>query len=162
MPNHNRGRQQRYECAEKAGYSADLIESVPGFEKSSEDKSAMKKLHQLNNASDKTKVNVELTNIDNGQKRKRRISNQKVCILSRVDLDRGMYFSPTCVVRLKLKHIELETGDEFSKNSILVADSHREYEIFANKHDIHLRQISPGKHTSGPYNLAKFNYIIQS
>lgn len=42
MPNHNRGRQQRYEYAEKAGYALDLIEGVSGFEKSSEDKSAMK------------------------------------------------------------------------------------------------------------------------
>lgn len=157
MPNHNRGRQQRYEYAEKAGYSVDLIESVPGFEKSSEDKSAMKISNQLNNTSDKTKVNAVLANIDNDQKRKRGISNQQVCILSCVDLDKGMYFSPTCVGRLTPKHIELEIGDKFSKDSILVADSRRAYKTFANKHDIHLRQIPPGKHTSGPYNLAKLN-----
>lgn len=57
-------------------------------------------------------------------------------------MDKGMYFSPTCVGKSTPKHIELEIGDKFSKDSILVADSHRAYKTFAIK-NVRAIQILP-------------------
>ena len=154
MPNHNRNRKARYEYAEKAGYSRAYIEEVQGFYGQ---QSAMKIAIELNSLTDKAKVNKILQGLDTKQLRKRGISNQQVCILSCIDLLDNLYLSPTCVGRLVPRHLEQALKTKFGEDSILVTDSHRAYKTFANKNKIHLRQIPPDKHTSGPYNLAKLN-----
>lgn len=61
------------------------------------------------------------------------------------------------VGRIQPTHIEQALVPHFSKDTVLVADSHRAYKTVANKHKIPLKQIPSGKHTSGGYSLGHIN-----
>ena len=74
-----------------------------------------------------------------------------------MDRDKNHFLQTVCVGRIQPTHIEQALVPHFSKDTVLVADSHRAYKTVANKHKIPLKQIPSGKHTSGGYSLGHIN-----
>lgn len=167
MPNHHRNREQRYDYVEQAGYDLTEVADLQGLERrfdelTPEEKQqgiqpSASKLSALLNSMDSQKAVSVLLNLDKQQKKKRGISNQQVCVLTGADKLGNTYLSPSCIGKIEPKHIEQQWKDKFTDESILVTDSLRAYKTFANNNKIHLRQIPPGKHTSGVFNLGKVN-----
>lgn len=155
MPNHHRNYWERVKYVEDAGYSLDDAEDLEGMSDEGLP-SNMKFSNQLNNLPSKEAWNV-LANLDKEQKKKRGISNQQVCVLTCIDSLGNTFMAPTCIGRIEPKHIDQSIGTRFEEDSIMVTDSLRAYKSFANSRKIHLRQIPPGKHTNGPFNLARVN-----
>ena len=75
----------------------------------------------------------------------------------KIYIDKNHFLQTVCVGRIQPTHIEQALVPHFSKDTVLVTDSHRAYKTVANKHKIPLKQIPSGKHTSGGYSLGHIN-----
>lgn len=167
MPFTHMSRTKRYEYVAQLGYDEDFVEELKMLEiyrKNSlmafvdeEDLKSQTKFSRAVNAMEKPKCLEVLKTLDEQQKKKVGISNQQVCILTCVDPTHNHYLQSVCVGRIQPKHIEKTLVPHFTKDTILVTDSHSAYKRVANKRKIPLRQIPSGKHTSNGYSLAHIN-----
>ncbi len=67
------------------------------------------------------------------------------------------YLKPVCVGRIEPKHIQKNLVPHFTRDTMLVTDSHRAYKTIANKNKIPLHQIPSGKHTIEGFHLGHVN-----
>lgn len=147
MPRHHRNMAEKYEYVKSAGYDIPDVEDIEGYlDENTPNESALKVAKVLNA-------------IGSEEKRKRGISNEQVCVLTCIDRATNLFISPACVGRITDKHIEQKLHDKFSRDAILVTDSHTAYRSFAEHAEIHLEQVPSGKHTVGTFNLARVNSL---
>lgn len=86
-------------------------------------------------------------------------NRDSVCILSGKDRSGNIYLSPVCVGSVESKHITEHFTGRFEPDAILVTDSNKSYNWFAEYENIHHEQILASKHIKGPYNLARINSL---
>ena len=159
--------EKKIEYVEKQGFDIDFLHRYIKNEEQNKaelldyvklgDLKSQEKFSNALNGMDTKKIIEVLNTLHEQQKKKRGISNQQVCCLSCVDRDKNHFLQPVCVGRILPTHIEQALVPHFSKDTVLVADSHRAYKTVANKHKIPLKQIPSGKHTSGGYSLGHIN-----
>ena len=158
---------ERLEYVEKAGFDRDFLEQLDDNEikvkaellnyVDGKDLESQEKFSNALNRMSVDKIAHVLNTLNEQQKKKRGISNQQVCCLTCVDTNQNHFLQTVCVGRIGAKHIEQTLLPHFSKDTILITDSHRAYKTVANRHKIPLRQIPNGKHTSGGYSLGHIN-----
>lgn len=147
MPRHHRNMAEKHEYVKLAGYDISAVEDIEGYlDENTPDQSALKVAKVLNA-------------LDGEEKRKRGISNEQVCVLTCIDRAANLFISPSCVGRITDKHIGQKLDGKFSRDAILVTDSHVAYRSFAERNGIHLEQVPSGKHTVGTFNLARVNSL---
>ena len=167
MPYTHLSREKRYEYVEKGGYPLTLVDAIIENEEYRKnqllthvgygDLQSQEKFSSAVNDMEQEKIFNVLRTLDDQQKKKMGISNQQVCVLTCVDPTKDMFAKAVCVGRIQPKHIEKELVPHFTKDTLLVTDSHSAYKTVANRHKIPLRQIPSGKHTSNGYHLGHVN-----
>lgn len=167
MPYTHLSREKRYEYVEKGGYPLTFVDAIIENEKYRQrqllnhvqygDLQSQEKFSNAVNEMEQDNVFSVLKTLDEQSKKKVGISNQQVCVLTCIDPTRNMFAKAVCIGRIQPKHIERELLPHFTKDTLLVTDSHSAYKSVANKHKIPLRQIPSGKHTSNGYHLGHVN-----
>ena len=167
MPYTHRSIENKEKYVEKQGFDTEFLHTLHKNAKlvrtellnyvREKDLKSQEKFSNALNGMDTKKIIEVLNTLHEQQKKKRGISNQQVCCLSCVDRDKNHFLQTVCVGRIQPTHIEQALVPHFSKDTVLVADSHRAYKTVANKHKIPLKQIPSGKHTSGGYSLGHIN-----
>ena len=167
MPYTHRNYKQKLEYIEKQGFDNTFLQSLNDNEEqirnellnyvNYNDLESQEKFSNALNGMDTEKIIQVLKTLNEQQKKKRGISNQQVCCLSCVDRNNNHFLQTVCVGRIWASHIEKTLVPHFSKDTVLITDSHRAYRTVANKYKIPLKQIPSGKHTSGGYSLGHIN-----
>ncbi|MFT9497819.1 IS1595 family transposase [Anaerosolibacter sp.] len=93
----------------------------------------------------------------NGQKRKRGISNEQVCVLCAMDRVGNIMTELICKGRIKHTDIERFFKDRIDEDSIFCTDSHKSYVKFAQNTGVELKQIKRGRHKEGVYHIQHVN-----
>ena len=167
MPYTHRNYGQKLEYIEKQGFDSAFLQSLIENEEqvrnellnyvNYDDLKSQEKFSNALNGMDTEKIIQVLKTLNEQQKKKRGISNQQVCCLSCVDRNNNHFLQTVCVGRIWASHIEKSLLPHFTEDTVLITDSHRAYKTVANKHNIPLKQIPSGKHTSGGYSLGHIN-----
>lgn len=92
-----------------------------------------------------------------GQKRKRGISNEQVCVLCAMDRVGNIMTELICKGRMKHTDIERFFKDRIDGDSIFCTDSHKSYIKFAENTGVELKQIKRGRHKEGVYHIQHIN-----
>lgn len=103
------------------------------------------------------KRGVKGSRSNDGEKRKRGISNQQVCVLCAIGRIGNIITEPICKGRMKHTDLERLFKDRIEDKSILCTYSHKSYVQFAKDMDIELHQIKRGKHKEGIYHIQHIN-----
>lgn len=92
-----------------------------------------------------------------GEKRKRGISIQQVCVMCAMDGMGNIVAEP--IYKGRMKHTDLERlfKDRVEEKSILCIGSHKSYIQFAKDMGIELNQIKRDKHKKGIYHIQHIN-----
>ena len=159
--------EKKIEYVEKQGFDIDFLHRYIKNEEQNKaelldyvklgDLKSQEKFSNALNGMDTKKIIEVLNTLHEQQKKKRGISNQQVCCLSCVDTNNNHFLQSVCVGRIQPTHIEQTLVPHFTKDTVLVTDSHRAYKTVANKYKIPLNQIPSGKHTSGGFHLGHIN-----
>ena len=167
MPYTHRNYGQKLEYIEKQGFDSAFLQALIENEEqvrnellnyvNYDDLKSQEKFSNALNGMDTEKIIQVLKTLNEQQKKKRGISNQQVCCLSCVDRNNNHFLQTVCVGRIWASHIEKSLLPHFTEDTVLITDSHRAYKTVANKHNIPLKQIPSGKHTSGGYSLGHIN-----
>ncbi len=92
-----------------------------------------------------------------GEKRKRGISSQQVCVLCATDRIGNIMVEPVCKGRLKHTDLERFFNERIDNDSVLCTDSHKSYIKFARNFNLELQQIKRGRHKEGIYHIQHIN-----
>ena len=167
MPYTHRSNDKKLEYVAEQGFDEDFLHALHKNAKQvreellnyvqKKDLKSQEKFSNALNCMDTEKIIQVLNTLHEQQKKKRGISNQQVCCLSCVDRNNNHFLQSVCVGRIQPTHIEQALVPHFSKDTVLVTDSHRAYKTVANKYKIPLKQIPSGKHICGGYNLGHIN-----
>ena len=169
MPYTHRSQEQKYEYVEKLGFDEvfmDRLEQNEWIRKGELRQYVGKKRLKSQelfsyavNRMEQENIFKVLGTLKEHVKKKCGISNQQVCVLTCVDPTKNHYLHPVCVGRIEPKHIQQNLVPHFTKDTILVTDSHRAYRTIADKNKIPLHQIPSGKHKDLTYKEQAYEII---
>lgn len=92
-----------------------------------------------------------------GEKRRRGISNDQICVVCAIDRIGNIITELTCKGRIKHTDLERLFRNRIEDDSILCTDSLKSYTKFANDLGIEIHQVKAGKHKEGVYHIQHVN-----